>query len=66
MSNRKKGSISEITCVEQEGMLIIISIRMRTQKKTSKKVRERGNVMSNNVVHAEVMNEEDEVALWER
>ena len=65
VSNRKKGSISEITCVEQEEMLIIISVRTRTQEKPSKKVKERGNVMSNNVIHAEVMNKEDEVALWE-
>ena len=46
-------------------MLIIISVRTRTQEKPSKKVKERGNVMSNNIIHAEVMNEEDEVALWE-
>ena len=46
-------------------MLIIISVRMRKQKKLSKKVREPGNVMNNNSIHAEVMNKEDEVALWE-
>ena len=32
-SSRNKGSISEITCVEQEEMLVIISVRMRKQKK---------------------------------
>ena len=54
VSNRKKGSISEITCVEQEEMLVIISVRMRKQKKQIKKM-EPGNAVNNNGVHAEVI-----------
>ena len=37
VSNRMKGSISEITCVEQEEMLIFISVRRRKQKTTKLK-----------------------------